>query len=206
DTGKPAAGARVVIIGVQRVRGPAAFGRTDKDGRFRINPCPGKYFTISVYAPPGGAYHDIHLRLPWAKGGAVVFKLKTFALERGVLLHGTIRDGVNGKPVSGATVVFRQFQHNNPNRQNYISMPTTSGKDGTWKLTAPTSRGLLLCTAPGNDFLTSVVGSTDLLEGRPGGDRRFYDCVIALDLKPQKKPKEVPVTLRRGVTLRGKLV
>jgi hypothetical protein len=105
-----------------------------------------------------------------------------------------------------STVVFRQFQHNNPNRQDYISMPTTSGKDGAWKLTAPTSRGLLLCTAPGKDFLTSVVGSTELLEGRPGGDRRYYDCVIALDLKPQKKPKEVPVTLRRGVTLRCKLV
>jgi hypothetical protein len=46
----------------------------------------------------------------------------------------------------------------------------------------------------------------EISAGQPGGRRRYYHDVVALNLKAQKEPKDVPVTLRRGVTLRGRLV
>jgi hypothetical protein len=51
-----------------------------------------------------------------------------------------------------------------------------------------------------------VIGSEQLLSGKPGGQRQYFKGILPLKLKTQKGPKALDVTVRRGVTLRGKVV
>jgi hypothetical protein len=42
--------------------------------------------------------------------------------------------------------------------------------------------------------------------GKPGGQRYYPDALLALDLKPGAAPADVAVKLRRGVTVKGRVL
>ena len=45
-----------------------------------------------------------------------------------------------------------------------------------------------------------------IFDGLPGGRRRYSHAIIALKIEPSDTEKEVNVTLRRGMTVKGELV
>jgi hypothetical protein len=81
-----------------------------------------------------------------------------------------------------------------------------SRADGTFQMTVPAGLAHLLAISHDKDFVVRTTSAGQLTAGKPGGDRRFFNAVLPLDLKPGDGPKEVTLTLRRGVTLRGRVV
>jgi hypothetical protein len=208
DTGKPATKVWVAIQSFRGFRGQETGQYTDAQGCFKINPYPGDSFAANVFAPRGQPYLHIGRNFNWPR--ASVVQNVEFTLPRGVVLHGKVTNKTTDKPVAGARVYFQQLQANNPNRVPNLQPPSyypaVSAADGSYELVSPASNGHLLCDQLGQDYIRQVIGSEELRAGKPGGQRRYVHGFVSLNLKPQKGPKEVNIAVRRGVTLRGKVV
>ena len=78
-------------------------GKTDGQGRFRLNPNPGVRFGINAYPPPGAPYQVKRLEdLRWKPGTASQeIEIK---LPRGVMARGRVVESDTNAPVSGASV------------------------------------------------------------------------------------------------------
>jgi RNA polymerase sigma factor (sigma-70 family) len=200
DTGKPVVGARVVVI---TAGGGDVGGKTDKDGRYRLNARPagtqfpqsGNELGVHVFPPAGEPYWLAMHGVGWVKGATR--HEENVALPRGVLLRGKITEAGTGKPVAGAYLEYSgQWMHKG-----------VSAADGSYAFAVPAgATGPLTVNGPTADYVPQVVGSAEILAGKKGGDRVYYHAVVPLGLKPGDKEKELPITLRRGVTLKGRLV
>jgi protocatechuate 3,4-dioxygenase beta subunit len=196
DTGKPAA--KATVLGAS----------TDADGRFRIPLTTTKAVTVAVYAPPGTPYLNTYRRVEWPRG-AVKHQVE-IQLPRGVLVRGKVTEARDGAPVAGACVQFWPGWWDNPNpRPNVITGWQTcelTQADGTFQIAVLPGPGHLLFQGPTPDFIHEEIGSETIDSGRPGGSRYYPDAVVKLDLPARGDPKELAVTLRRGVTVRGRLL
>jgi hypothetical protein len=205
DTGKPAAGAQVTVW--PAYSGRENEGTADARGQFSVNCYQTQTVRMRVAAAGQDPYLSITRQVSWPKG-AVRIKVD-FAVPRGVRLRGHVVDQTSGKPIAGAALSFLPLQSNNPARPKGLADFTytgTSGTDGAFTTDVPVGRGHLLCNSPQLGLVTQAVSSEALLSGNTGGKRRYFHGILALDLKAQKEEKEVKLSLRRGVTLRGKLV
>ncbi|HEX5273108.1 MAG TPA: hypothetical protein VFW33_21580, partial [Gemmataceae bacterium] len=200
DTGKPAAGARVLII---TAGGGDVRGNTDKDGRYRLNvrprtamtPASGEDLGVHVYPPDGEPYWMAFQGVGGVKGAT--HHEANVALPRGVLLRGKITEAGTGRPVAGAYIEYNG---------EWMSKGR-SGADGSYAFAVPAgATGPLTVNAPTSDYVAQVVGSARILAGQEGGDRIYYHAVVPLGLKPGDKEKELPIVLRRGVTVKGSVV
>jgi RNA polymerase sigma factor (sigma-70 family) len=200
DTGRPAAGARVMII---TAGNGEVYGDTDKDGRYRLNvqppnpqhPEPGNDLGVHAYPPAGEPYWLALQGVAWKKGAAR--HEMNLALPRGVLLRGKITEAGSDRPVAGAAIEYK----------SEWLYKGVSAADGSYTYAVPAAAtGPLVVTAPTNDYIPQVIGSAEILDGLKGGDRVYYHAIVPLDLKAGDKEKELPVVLRRGVTLKGRLV
>jgi hypothetical protein len=83
----------------------------------------------------------------------------------------------------------------------------TTGDDGAFALVVPPGRrGHVLVKGPNNDYVAVEI-TTEELEGRKRFGYRVYpDAVIPVEAKPGTKALHVKAKLRRGVTIRGKLL
>jgi RNA polymerase sigma factor (sigma-70 family) len=200
DTGKPAAGARVRVI---TAGGGEVTGTTDKDGRYRLNARPPYTqfrdadidLGVHVYPPAGEPYWMKIEGVNWVKGAT--HHETNVALPRGVLLRGKVTEAGTGKPVAGASIEYNgQWMYK-----------VFSGADGSYAFGVPAgAAGPLTVNAPTPDYIPQVVGSAQLLAEQKGGDHIYYHAVVPLGLKPGDKEKELPIVLRRGVTLKGQVV
>jgi RNA polymerase sigma factor (sigma-70 family) len=207
DTGKPAVGARVAIRSAGKSRGGQSGGAADARGRFRVNCYQGTYLTLRVDPAGREPYLAILKQVPWPKGA--VSQKVDIALPRGVRVQGKVVDRTSGKPVGQVRVTYLPRPENNPSLPKSLvdfSYAAAAGPDGAFALVVPAGPGHLLANAPGRDFVGQVAGSEELLRGKPGGFRNYFHGVLALDLKPKQGQQEVKLSLRRGITLRGKLV
>jgi RNA polymerase sigma factor (sigma-70 family) len=234
DTGKPVPKAWVSIEAV-KVSGRLIldWGKetglfTDANGRFRINPYSGDFFHVRVQVKSQAPYLGTEFRVDWPKG-ASKHKLP-IKLARGVLVRGKVVEKKADKPVDWVRAYFQPQQQNNPtlpaNLPYAALYPAISDRDGSFQLVVPAGPGHLLASvgeapgrsnvpAPANwfadrgrgkDFVLSSVGSGQLQSGQPGGFRRYFHAILPLNLKPQAGPKKLTLTVRRGVTLKGKVV
>ncbi len=200
DTGKPVAGARVMLI---TVGGGDVTGATDSDGRYRLNARPagaqfpqnGNELGVHVFPPAGAPYWMAMHGVGWVKGATR--HEANVALPRGVLVRGKVTEAGTGKAVAGAYIQYNgQWEHRG-----------VSGADGSYAFGVPAgATGPLTVNALTPDYIPQVIGSAELLAGKKGGDRIYYHAAVPLGLKPGDKEKELNVTLRRGVTLKGRLV
>jgi hypothetical protein len=212
DTNEPARKAMVDVLtfvpGATTI--PTLAVRTDAQGRFRVNPYPGESFQIDVAAAAGEPYFSTFKKVTWPKGAAK--HEVEFALPRGVVLRGLVKEEGSGKPVGNVLIFFAPLRENNPNLSasavaSAQYLPTlTSQSDGTFQVTVSAGPAHLLAIANNQDFVMRAVSAGELTAGKPYGDRRFFNAVLPLDLKAGDSPKDVTVTLRRGVTLRGRVV
>jgi RNA polymerase sigma factor (sigma-70 family) len=205
DSGKPVAGARVMIesSGAGRVR-----GQTDKDGRYRLNVRTSAQFpdtgaprvielAVFAFAPPGEPYWmKTELVGKWAKGAT---RHETnVALPPGVLLRGKITEAGTGRPVAGAEIEYMGHS---------MTLKWGSGADGSYGFALPADATRpLTVTGPSPDYIPRVVGSAEFLGGKKGGAPVYSHAIVPLGLKPGDREKELPIVLRRGVTLKGRLV
>jgi RNA polymerase sigma factor (sigma-70 family) len=197
DTGKPAAGAWL-SNGTQ----------ADVDGRFRLRFAGRGGVTLVVSATEGEPYFSVWHRVDWPPGS--VKQEVTIPLPRGVLVRGKVTEAGSGKPVAGAAVQFWPRDGGDPNRpKNVITgwqHPAVTKEDGTFRMAVLPGEGHLLIQGPTPDYIHEEIGSEVIRTGRPGGGRVYPDAIVKLDLPAKGEPKEVAVTLRRGVTVRGRLL
>jgi hypothetical protein len=125
-------------------------------------------------------------------------------------VHGKVTEAPSGKAVAGAAVQFIPRQANNPfYRRDVITDwqgNVETGTDGTFRMAVLPGPGHLMVLGPTGEYVHLEVGSSQFYNGKPGGMRYYPDGLVKLDLKADEKEHEVAVTLRRGVTVRGRLV
>jgi RNA polymerase sigma factor (sigma-70 family) len=193
DTRKPVPHARLMIVSPYIID-----DQTDADGRFRISIFSGQFSKgdvgVHAYAPDGEPYLPASQGVHFDKG--VVRREVEIALPRGVLLRGKITEAETGKPVAGAIVTYNA----DPN------VRVRSGQDGSYQLGGWPNAARLTVTHPNGEYLTQIIGSAGGTVNKPIGDPSYYHAVVEVDVKPDDKVKEVNITLRRGVTIAGRLV
>ncbi len=209
--GKPAAGARVVAFAND---GSAVECRTDEDGRYSLNPFPSDSVYHMVFPPDGQPYLVTRRDESFSLARHVESDI---ALERGVLVRGRAIESPSGKPVAGALVIYRQRTANNPfpHRDfrlfdwsccHVVCQSAVSGADGTFQVTVPPGPGHLFVVGPTHDYVHMETSAGELEYGHPGMLRYYPDGLIPLDIKPGTEPREVTATLRRGATLRARVL
>src|SRR5262249_24051925 len=119
-----------------------------------------------------------------------------------VLIRGTLTDAATGKPIAGA--VARAVV---PNPQSYHphAPQARTGDDGTIALAVPPGlHSKVLVQGPNNDYVAVETTSGELSGGKRFGYRSYPDAVIPFKAKAGADP--LTAKLRRGVTIRGKLL
>jgi RNA polymerase sigma factor (sigma-70 family) len=212
DTGRPVPHARLVAQG-----GHWMSGEADAEGRFRLNPyCDTPYrsmttgeplFTVYAHAPYGEPYLGVETELTWTKG--TVRQSVDFALPRGVLVRGRIKDAASGKPVGGAQVLYA------PMNVEKVDSPlavltgewsaVASQDDGNYAIPVLPGTGHLVVTKASPEYILSEYGS-QVLGGRVGGARHYAQALIRFEARKGNEPAEVPITLRRGVIVTGQVI
>jgi RNA polymerase sigma factor (sigma-70 family) len=197
DTGKPAAGAWL-----------ANGARADADGHFRLRFAGPNDLTLQASAQEGTPYLSVWHRVQWPKGS--VKQEVTIPLPRGVLVQGKVTEAGSGKPVAGAVVQFWPRVVDDPKRPRNVltgwQHPQATKADGHFSIAVLPGEGHLLIQGPTPDFIHEEISSEAVRVGRVGGSRLYPDALVKLNLPADGEPKEVDVTLRRGVTVRGKLL
>jgi Carboxypeptidase regulatory-like domain len=203
DTGKGVPHARLDMLASQgRIAIPADF-ETDADGRFRINPPPAdRSYNIGAYPPEGEPYLIARKRLEWPKGA--LEQSLDIVLPRGILIHGNVTEEGSGKPVVGASVAFvrRADQQDPTGNARYA----TTAADGSFRIGAAPTPGLLLVRAAYDDYVPREFGMRMLDFGEPGGPRVYAHAFRSLDLKLGVADQRVDLMLRHGATVTGHLV
>jgi hypothetical protein len=163
----------------------------------------GKFFYIEAHAPPGSPY--------LAAGRQIVRRAndarhrESFALRRGVLLTGSVRDSAGGGPVPGAVACYVPDPDNEAGRRGLRSdfdSPAVADNDGRLSLAVPPGRGRLIVHAPSGDYVPQPYP----LRGPGKGGVSFADGVAELDLPPDRDTFRAEVTLKKGVAIKGKVV
>jgi hypothetical protein len=218
DTGKPVAGAAILVM----APGQNFYGKTDADGRYQVAVSDAGSLEIHASAP-GRPYLTRKQSLEWPKGAAR--HRADLALPRGVLVTGKVTEAPSGRPVAGAVVQWFPRQEGNPQLKKDVAAlwksPAVSGADGTFRIPVLPGPGHLLVTGPTPDYVHHEVYYGELHGGRPsfgsvisgpegnqfyGGQRVYAHGVVPLDVKPGAEAAAADVVLRRGVTVRGRLV
>jgi hypothetical protein len=227
DTGKPVANA---VLGSTRYRSDsrelARLGvllreitvgstgvRTDGHGRFRLVNCP----DVMAFPPPGEPYLARRVSVTWTKG--VVKRELEIKLQRGVVVRGKVTEAGSGKPVAGAYLGYLQHSYSNPllnpeysETVDFAALDSSlfryrSRADGSFEFVIPPGRGHLLVRAATLDYLHVRTTLGELGSRALSPIRRLYpDGLVKLDSKPGAKPVDVPVELRRGVTVKGRVL
>jgi RNA polymerase sigma factor (sigma-70 family) len=209
DTGKPVVGGRLNVLAIRGldVRGfePDTYNThvTDAQGRFSINTFAGDTFRIHAMAPGSEPYLHTAKSVTWERGAA---RMKVdLALPRGVTVRGKVVEAPGGKPRARVKVEF-QPQRAGPPRLDSGTLQARSAEDGSFRLVVPPGPGHLLAKADDPNLISVAISIGELRTGKPRGHRDYADAVVPLNLKVKDDPKEVEVKVRRGVTVRGRVV
>ena len=204
DNGKPIPRARLSIQASEKKYGPRNWveGEADDQGRFRLNPYPGSFFGITVSPPDGQPYLVKHTDLNWPK--AAVKQELTITVPPGVLVRGKVTDAATGQPIAGTGVHFHG--RDILDERGKID-PGTGMTDaaGLFLIAVPPGPGYLGFVGPTDDYIQIGMPSNKVNYGRPGGLLQYAHAWHSIQAKLGAQA-EIPVTLRRGITVRGRLV
>lgn len=198
DTGKPVPHAHL------RISNPIIETDADADGRFKVplyTPRDGddlnlysRDVLIAAWPPPGEPYLGDAKGVDFPKG--VVRREVVLRFAPAALVRGKITEAGSGRPVAGARVAYSSgYDHS-----------VVSGADGSFQIAAAPGLGRLHVTHPSGEYVAQALGSGGGTLDRPIGDPSYHHAVIDLEVTQDEKVKEVNVTLRRGVTIKGRLV
>ncbi len=122
------------------------------------------------------------------------------------MIHGTVTEEGSGKPIASATVRFIAFAERGKAGSPSGSTVQDTDADGSFQFGASPSPGYLSVMAPDDDYVLQTIGSRMVEEGLPGGQRSYSHANILLDLKPDIRDREVHVSFRRGITVKGRVI
>jgi hypothetical protein len=206
DTGKPVPKARILCLD----NGAPTHGQADEKGHYRLRlagPGPAEIGLSKVLATPS----EDQPYLPYFRGvapfewpkGAVKHRIDV-ALPRGVLVRGTITDAATGKPIAGVKARTLGIVGSGFSADPRV---VTTAADGAFALAVPPGhRGHVFVKAPTNDYVAVEITGGELFGGKRGFDRFYFDAIIPFETKAGMEALEVTAKLRRGVTIRGKLL
>jgi RNA polymerase sigma factor (sigma-70 family) len=177
--------------------------QADGEGRFRASPALSQRFDIAVTPPSGQFYVEARKRVDWPKGA--VEQQLDFALDRGAAIRGTVTEEGTTLPVRGASVTFVTLSQADVDRPGWRST-TVSGADGSFELAVVPRTGHLAVQAPDDHFCLRTIGLGEIAWNRPGGRRVYANAFVVCDPKLSGPGVEVHLTLRRGVTVAGRIV
>jgi hypothetical protein len=201
--------------------------RTDKDGRYAIRPFPADSDDLEVVVHPPEGSRCLILRKCGTAAGPLTLTDKerqelNVSPSVGVVVRGRVTEAGSGKPVAGARIQYRQRHKNNPflredsptlfveeghTSSSASALETAiSGADGRFQLAVAPGPGHLFVLGPTLDYVPVATTLRELDGGLPGAMRYYPHAVVPLDLKPNAQAPEVAAELRRGVTVRGKVV
>ena len=205
DSGQPIPYATIrVSAGEGRLGGMFATRfRADAQGRFEVNPSVGDYFHVTAYPTGGEPYLSSPVEFAWTKGA--VRKHLDIPLPRGALIRGTVTELGSSTPLSNATV---QFLSMNPRARNQggSNSIVASKDDGSFQIVVPPEKGHLLVFGPSPDFILELIGERTLRDGRPGGRRTYAHKIVAYEAQAGAATQRINAALRRGNTVRGRLI
>jgi len=209
DTNQPAGHARLTAYARQIEFGSMVGvpGRADGNGRFRLNPYPGKFFDVTAYPPNGQPYLILQKTVTWPEKAAS--QAVEMALPRGVLVRGKITEDVSGKAVEGAAVQYYPHANNTHVREAVLTGwqgTVISDGGGMFQIAVSPGKGTLLVHGPTPDYVQQIIGSNEIYYGQAGGRRYYVHASVPLNLDPDAKAPEVTVSLRPGIAVRGRLV
>jgi RNA polymerase sigma factor (sigma-70 family) len=205
DTGKPIG--QKVLLDFSRA-GELLQVWADEKGHFRVNCLPG-LITVEPYPPDGSPYLTRVAFLAWPKGGKTRHEVKV-ELPRGALVSGQVTEADSGKPVAGAVLSYLPSQDNAVNGMmlSWLRSPgefVRTKDDGTFMATVYPGKGVLMAKGPTRDYVPERLDSKELGLG-PFGASVYADAAVPLDLKPGADAPPVALKVRRGVTVKGRVL
>jgi hypothetical protein len=139
----------------------------------------------------------------WPKG-AVEHRVD-LALRRGTVLHGKAVEEGTGRPVAGAALRY-MGRPDDLDRSGAWVGTTHTGPDGSYQLAVHPKPGTLIVLGPSEDYVYQEMGERMVREGRPGGSRWYAHTFVPCDLKSGGETREVNVGLRRGATVKARVL
>ena len=234
DTGEPAPRARLIILSSQHGGSwMTTAGTADAQGRYRLNPYPGRQFGLTAYPPDGAPYLIRQVGpIAWAEGAAQ--KQVDMILPRGILVRGRVVEAGTNAAVAGATIQYVPEDANNPYTADGIvtgflqwlgralsapnNPPTDdeivtgrqgiqlSAEDGRFEITVLPGPGRVLAHGPFGEFVLQEIGSRQLHQGRPGGGRHYAHAILRVNPEPKSDPIPVTLELQRGAKVAVRLL
>jgi RNA polymerase sigma factor (sigma-70 family) len=203
DTGAPVPHSGLSVESYEKNVITSTDFRADGEGQFRANPTLGERFDVIAHPPDGQPYLSVSKRLDWPKGA--VERAIELALPRGVLIRGKVTEVGTGAPVAGAAVRYVA-----PSRRdaefNRLDNPATTSADGSFAIAVPPEPGQLIIQGPSDDYVLQEISNRQGIEGQPGGYRRYAHGFTAYSPKPGSDRLEVNAALRRGATVKGRVI
>jgi Carboxypeptidase regulatory-like domain len=204
ESGKPLA--RVLIFAYGEDDDSRAYATTDASGRYRAAVGGGGSYYVTAYPEPAsGRLPLVKPEIPWPAGARELSV--DLALPGGRIVRGTVVEGKQGKPIAGASVVYRPAADNLPDDDDEYDFnnPVLTDQNGKFALTVLPGQGLLGVEAPTGDFIRVEVTGLRL-DGRSANARPHGFASIDAPADQNKAPADTRITLRRGVKLTARFV
>ncbi|HEX5273297.1 MAG TPA: hypothetical protein VFW33_22525, partial [Gemmataceae bacterium] len=183
---------------------------TDEKGKFRVNCPPGRGVAIESYPPDGSPYLTNTQYVQWPKGGKTKHEIKV-KLPRGVLVSGKVTEADSGRPVAGAVLTYLPLEGNPFTHPYILSWLRSPGEfvrtrdDGTFTAAVYPDKGVLMAKGPTRDYVQERLDRKELGLGQFGASL-YADAAAPLDLKAGADAPPVALKLRRGVTVKGRVL
>ena len=204
DTGKPVPHTALEVVAFRGGAGYTNAFRTDTEGRFRANPFSTDRYAVNVYAPAGQPYLNASTGIfDWPKG-ALEHRVD-LTLARGTVLRGKVVEDGTGRPVPRAMLGYVGHRDADAESGPWNSF-AVSGPDGSFQFAVKPGMGTLIVLGPSEDYVLRQMSRETITEGRPGGMRWYAHAFIPCDLKPGTDSREIDVSLRRGATVKTRVL
>jgi hypothetical protein len=108
--------------------------------------------------------------------------------------------------VADALVTYYQTTRDNPRRANLLETKAVSKPDGTFTMVVPRGPGHLLVRASSPDYVHVATSYAEMGVVTSPWFRFYADADARLDVKDDEATHPVEIRLRRGVTIKGRVV
>ncbi len=204
ETDRPIPHARLSVLSHKGGAGTENSFEADAEGRFRMNPLAADRYSITASSTSGEPYLNASTAIfDWPKG-ALEHRID-LVLRRGVPIRGKVVEEGTGRPIAGARVSFASSRRTDEATGAWNGT-AESTPDGSFQLAVLPAKGYLVVLGPSDDYVYQSSGDQVVREIRPGGLRFYAHAFVAHEPKPGVEGPEVNVPLRRGGTVKGRVV
>ena len=212
DTGKPLANAPIHVN--QNWEGDfsrgmmSVEGKTDAEGRFRMNPYAAKAYTVTAIGAKGTPYLAKQIEIKWSETERE--RDIRIELPRGVLVRGTVVEEPGGRPVANATVRYTARSRNVRARGIPLDGPfqptELSDALGQFTMAVPAGPGHLTVKSATGEYVLKELDARQIAEGRPGWNRLYVNADAAIEPTDDAREQTIQLKIYRGASVAGELV